>query len=71
MEKVTINIELGRDAFGMTALLAGTEISDETWEKLTAAPINLDLKDVDDREAKIGLTCMLVGLAMMKVEKNG
>ena len=69
MEKVTISMELGRDAFGMVAQLAGTEIDSELWEKLTAAPIQVDVKDVDDKEAQIGLTLMLVGLAMTKIGK--
>lgn len=69
MEKVTISMELGRDAFGMAAQLAGTEIDSELWEKLTAAPIQVDVKDVDDKEAQIGLTLMLVGLAMTKIGK--
>lgn len=69
MEKVTISMELGRDAFGMVAQLAGTEIDSELWEKLTAAPIQVDVKDVDDKEAQIALTLMLVGLAMTKIGK--
>lgn len=69
MEKVTISMELGRDAFGMVAQLAGTEIDSELWEKLTAAPIQVDVKDVDDKEAQIALTFMLVGLAMTKIGK--
>jgi len=69
MEKVTISMELGRDAFGMVAQLADTEIDSELWEKLTAAPIQVDVKDVDDKEAQIALTLMLVGLAMTKIGK--
>ena len=71
MEKVTISTEISRDAFGMVAQLAGTEIDSELWEKLTAAPIQIDIKDVDDREAQIGLVCVLAGLALAKVSKNG
>ena len=55
----------------MVAQLAGTEIDSELWEKLTAAPIQIDIKDVDDREAQIGLVCVLAGLAIAKVSKNG
>ncbi len=71
MEKVTICTQISRDAFGMFAQVAGFEITDDLWQKLTKEAINVDLKEADDKEAEIGLGLALAGLALMKVAKNG
>jgi hypothetical protein len=71
MEKVTISTQINRDAFGMFAQLAGFETDDELWQKLTKEPINVDLQQLDDKEAQIGLGLALAGLALMKIAQNG
>jgi len=68
MKKVTISTELSRDALGMVAQIAGLEITDEMWDKLTEKPITVNLKDLDDREAELAATLVLAGLAFKEVD---
>lgn len=69
MEKVKINIELDRGAFELAAQLSDIEITDELWGKLTAAPVNVNIKDFNDKEAELGLKIALTGLAFMSISK--
>lgn len=68
MKKVTISTELSRDALGMVAQMAGEEITDEMWDKLTEKPISVNLKDLDDRTAEVSMIVVLAGLAFKEVD---
>lgn len=67
MKKVTITTELSRDALGMVAQMAGIEITDEMWDKLTEKPITVNLKDLDNRTAENAVILALAGLAFKEV----
>ena len=69
MEKVKITTEITRDAFGMIAQIADTEITDEVWDKLTEKPIAVNLKDIDDKQAELAVVMVLAGLASKKIEE--
>ncbi|MBQ7683150.1 MAG: hypothetical protein IJT48_01570 [Bacteroidaceae bacterium] len=68
MKKVTISTELSRDALGMVAQMAGEEITDEMWDKLTEKPISVNLKDLDDRTSEVSMIVVLAGLAFKEVD---
>ena len=68
MKKVTITTELSRDALGMVAQMAGIEITDEMWDKLTEKPITVNLKDLDNRTAENAVILVLTGLVFKEVD---
>ncbi len=66
MDKLTVNIEFTRDQVATVATLAGVELSQEIWDKVTEKSVNISMSDIDDKEAKLGLLIAIVGIAMSK-----
>ena len=65
-KKLTVNIEFSRDQVATVATLAGVELNQEIWDKVTEKPVNLSMSDIDDKEALLGLLIAIVGIAMGK-----
>lgn len=65
-KKLTVNIEFSRDQVATVATLAGVELNQEIWDKVTEKPVNLNMSDIDDKEAQLGLLIAIVGIAMGK-----
>ena len=63
MKKITISTEISREQLNILAFFTKTEVTAEQWGQLTEKPINVSLEDIDDREAQLGLLCVLLGLA--------
>ena len=66
MDKLTVNIEFTRDQVATVATLAGVELSQEIWDKVTEKSVNISMSDIDDKEAQLGLLIAIVGIAMSK-----
>lgn len=66
MDKLTVNIEFTRDQVATVATLAGVELSQEIWDKVTEKSVNISMSDIDDKEAKLGLLIAIVGIVMSK-----
>ena len=65
-KKFIVNIEFSRDQVATVATLAGVELNQESWDKVTEKPVNLSMSDIDDKEAQLGLLIAIVGIAMGK-----
>lgn len=65
-KKFIVNIEFSRDQVATVATLAGVELNQESWDKVTEKPVNLNMGDIDDKEAQLGLLIAIVGIAMGK-----
>ncbi len=65
-KKLTVNIEFTRDQVATVSTLAGVELNQEIWDKVTEKPVNICMNDIDDTEAKLGLLIAIVGIAMGK-----
>ncbi|MBQ3364389.1 MAG: hypothetical protein IJG42_10630 [Muribaculaceae bacterium] len=66
-EKLTVAFEFSRDQVVTVATLAGVELDQELWSKLTEKPVNLSLNDIDDKDAQLGLMITLVATAVEKI----
>ncbi len=65
-KKLIVNIEFSRDQVATVVTLAGVELNQESWDKVTEKPVNLSMSDIDDKEAQLGLLIAIVGIAMGK-----
>ena len=65
-KKLIVNIEFSRDQVATVATLAGVELNQESWDKVTEKPVNLSMSDIDDKEAQLGLLIAIVCIAMGK-----
>lgn len=65
-KKLTVNIEFSRDQVATVSTLAGVELNQEIWDKVTEKPVNISMSDIDDKEAQLGLLIAIVGIAMGK-----
>lgn len=66
-KKLSVNIEFSRDQVATVSTLAGVELNQEIWDKVTEKPVNISMNDIDDTEAQLGLLIAIVGIAMGKV----
>lgn len=65
-EKLKISIEFSRDQVATVATLAGVELTQDAWDKVTDNPVSISMSDIDDKEAQLGLLIAIVGIAMGK-----
>lgn len=65
-KKLIVNIEFSRDQVATVATLAGVELTQDTWDKVTENLVNINMSDIDDKEAQLGLLIAIVGIAMGK-----
>lgn len=65
-KKLSVNIEFSRDQVATVSTLAGVELSQEIWDKVTEKSVNISMSDIDDKEAQLGLLIAIVGIAMSK-----
>ena len=65
-KKLSVNIEFSRDQVATVSTLAGVELSQEIWDKVTEKSVNISMSDIDDKEAQLGLLIAIVGIAMRK-----
>lgn len=65
-KKLIVNIEFNRDQVATVATLAGVELTQDAWDKVTDNPVSISMSDIDDKEAHLGLLIAIVGIAMGK-----
>lgn len=67
-KKMRLVVEFDRDEVAATMMLFGEKLTDERWQTVTEAPINMDFDKLgsDGMQLKIALVAIALGLSDIK-----
>lgn len=67
-KKMRLVVEFDRDEVAATMMLLGEKLTDERWQTVTEAPINMDFDKFvsDGMQLKIALVAIGLGLSNIK-----
>lgn len=67
-KKMCLVVEFDRDEVAATMMLLGEKLTDERWQTVTEAPINMDFDKFgsDGMQLKIALVAIALGLSDIK-----
>ena len=67
-EKFIILLELTSDDVALTAAMADLKPS-KLWDELKGRTVTIKPEDIEDKEARMGLTLIAIGAAMGQIKK--
>lgn len=71
-EKAKVIIELDKSTVQAAAYLAGTQLSDELWERIISEPVPFPMEEMEEqrKEMELGMAMVTIGAGLKRMEES-